>query len=75
MDGRHCNSRAAGEGKVVMTDDSLRTAEMTADSVFDDLLLILAWLDRAGHTEAAIHVNQALEILCPGDPRIALLCR
>lgn len=44
-----------------------------ADAIFSQLLEILASLDAGGFSEAAQHVNQALEILSPRDPRIPLL--
>lgn len=40
------------------------------DEIFADLLALLARLDHLGMGIAALHVNNALEEISPGDPRI-----
>lgn len=40
------------------------------EQAVSQLLTILAQLDSAGQLDAALHVNMALEILAPSDPRV-----
>jgi hypothetical protein len=58
-----------------MTENSPKDAPKSIETIVQDLLTILAWLDNSGHARAAVHINQALEVLQPEDPRIALLAR
>lgn len=46
---------------------NIDNSAQSREDIVEQLETILAWLDKAGEAVAAIHVNQAIELLRPAE--------